>query len=336
MAPNILFIMYDQHPTLRTPNFDRVAARGVRFNRAYCQSPVCGASRMSTYTGRYVSSHGASFNNFPLKVGEMTIGDHLRKAGMGCWLIGKTHMKADVEGMAWLGLSHDSVIGARVEECGFDVWIRDEGLWAEGPAGFYDQKRSPYNEYLKAKGYPSANPWHDNANAGVTDEGDIASGFLVLHADKPANIREEDSETPWLTSRTIDFIETLKGKAPWCAHVSFIKPHWPYIVPAPYHDMYGHNHIKPVVRSEDERRDPHPVFGASDDHADLIAAMYDKLFCWVRRQSQCTTISDAQIAERRKGGSGQVGILLGLYGDEEIPPDHLTAYSGKATPVDPS
>ena len=59
MAPNILFIMYDQlwfdylscagHPTLRTPNFDRVAARGVRFNRAYCQSPVCGASRMSTY-----------------------------------------------------------------------------------------------------------------------------------------------------------------------------------------------------------------------------------------------------------------------------------------------
>jgi len=35
------------HPTLRTPNIDALAARGVRFTRAYVQSPVCGASRMS-------------------------------------------------------------------------------------------------------------------------------------------------------------------------------------------------------------------------------------------------------------------------------------------------
>ena len=59
---NILFIMYDQlrfdylscagHPHLHTPNFDRVAAMGVRFTNAYVQSPICGASRMSTYTAR--------------------------------------------------------------------------------------------------------------------------------------------------------------------------------------------------------------------------------------------------------------------------------------------
>ena len=83
-ARNILFIMCDQlrwdylscygHPHLHTPNIDALAARGVRFTRAYVQSPVCGASRMSFYTGRYVSSHGASWNGFPLKVGEMTIG----------------------------------------------------------------------------------------------------------------------------------------------------------------------------------------------------------------------------------------------------------------------
>ena len=61
---NILFIMFDQlrwdylscagHPHLHTPNIDALAAEGVRFTRAYCQSPVCGASRMSFYTGRYV------------------------------------------------------------------------------------------------------------------------------------------------------------------------------------------------------------------------------------------------------------------------------------------
>ena len=266
---NILFVMYDQlrfdylscagHPHLHTPNFDRVAAMGVRFTRAYAQSPVCGGSRMCFYTGRYASSHGAHWNGMPLRVGELTLGDHLRKAGMECWLIGKTHMRADAEGMARLGLSPDSVIGARQAECGFDVWIRDDGLWGKGPDGNYDPRRSPYNEYLKSKGYPGENPWADFANAGVED-GQIASGWMMGNADKPANIREEDSETPWLTSRAIDFIDAQDG--PWCAHLSYIKPHWPYIVPAPYHDMFGPNHVPAAVRHAAEREDPHPVYGA--------------------------------------------------------------------------
>jgi arylsulfatase A-like enzyme len=261
--------MYDQlrfdylscagHPHIDTPQFDRVAKMGVRFTNAYVQSPICGASRMCFYTGRYASSHGAQWNGFPLRVGEQTMGDHLRKLGMACWLIGKTHMKADAEGMARLGLSADSQIGARQAECGFDTWIRDDGLWAQGPDGFYDEKRSPYNEYLNAKGYEGENPWADYANAGVDDD-QIASGWMFRNADKPANIREEDSETPWLTNETIAFMEQTKG--PWCAHVSYIKPHWPYIVPAPYHNMYGKNHVPQAKRSAVERENPHPVFGA--------------------------------------------------------------------------
>lgn len=270
MSTNILFIMYDQlrfdylscagHPHLDTPNFDRVAAMGVRFSNAYVQSPVCGASRMCFYTGRYASSHGAQWNGFPLRVGEMTMGDHLREQGMECWLIGKTHMKADAKGMERLGLSADSTIGARQAECGFDAWIRDDGLWGYGPDGFYDEQRSPYNEYLKDKGYPSENPWADFANAGIGDDDEMASGWMFQNADKPANIREEDSETPWLTRETIAFIE--QAKAPWCAHVSYIKPHWPYIVPAPYHDIYSANHVPAPMRHDVERDDPHPVFGA--------------------------------------------------------------------------
>lgn len=266
---NILFIMYDQlrfdylscagHPHMHTPNFDRVAAKGVRFSNAYVQSPICGASRMCYYTGRYAASHGAQWNGFPLRVGEVTIGDHLRKLGMNSWIIGKTHMQADAEGMARLGLSPDSQIGARQAECGFDNWCRDDGLWAQGPDGFYDEKRSPYNEYLKSKGYPSENPWSDFANAGITDE-QIASGWMFRNADQPANIREEDSETPWLTSETIRFVEEAEG--PWMAHVSFIKPHWPYIVPAPYHNMYGSNHVPAPRRHDMERDNPHPVYGA--------------------------------------------------------------------------
>lgn len=56
---NILFIIYDQlrfdylgcagHALLHTLNFDRFAAKGVRFTNAYVQSPICGTSRMSFY-----------------------------------------------------------------------------------------------------------------------------------------------------------------------------------------------------------------------------------------------------------------------------------------------
>lgn len=93
---NTLFIMCDQlrrdhlgcygHPALRTRNIDALAARGVRFDRAFVTSGVCGPSRMSFYTGRHVSSHGATWNRVPLSVGEVTLGEYLKqrpRAGAG-------------------------------------------------------------------------------------------------------------------------------------------------------------------------------------------------------------------------------------------------------------
>ena len=282
---NILFIMFDQlrfdylscagHPHLHTPHIDRLAEKGVRFTRAYVQSPQCGSSRMSYYTGRYVHSHGAHRNNFPLKVGEQTLGDHLRASNMDAYLIGKTHMTVDADGLERLGITPDSVIGARVSECGFDVVIRDDGLQAEGVDGFYDDRRSPYNEYLKTKGYPSQNPWHDFANSAADDDENIASGWFMKNADKPANIKEEDSETPWLTSECIKFLETRKNDdKPWLVHLSYIKPHWPYIVPAPYHNMFGPEHVVPAKKHDCERENPHPVYGAYQEN--LIAKGFSR------------------------------------------------------------
>jgi arylsulfatase A-like enzyme len=268
---NILFIMCDQlrwdylscagHPKLETPNIDRLAALGVRFTRAYVQSPVCGPSRMSTYTGRYMQSHGSVWNAVPLKVGEMTLGDYLRPLGVRTALVGKTHMRADIEGMARLGIDPDSIIGVRVAECGFDPYERDDGLHAEGPDGRYDPQTPRYNRYLNDKGYGGDNPWHDWANAARGDGNALASGWAMRHARKPARVKEEDSETPYMTRRAMDFM-TEAGDEPWCLHLSYIKPHWPYIAPAPYNAMYGPQDVIPVVRSEEERRDPHPVYGA--------------------------------------------------------------------------
>ncbi|MDQ2088908.1 sulfatase-like hydrolase/transferase [Marimonas arenosa] len=271
---NILFIMFDQlrwdylscygHKHLHTPNIDRLAEKGVRFTGCYIQSPICGSSRMSTYTGRYVHSHGASWNGIPLKVGELTMGDHLRKAGMDCYLVGKTHMRADAEGMARLGLEPDSVIGARVSECGFDVFERDDGMLPEGPDGSYDPDGAKeYNKWLKTKGYESDNPWHDFANSGLDADGNVLSGWFLKNSAEAANIHEPDSETPYLTGRGIDFIKGHAG--PWCMHLSYIKPHWPYIVPEPYASMYGPEHVQPVIRSDGERQTAHPIFKAFMD-----------------------------------------------------------------------
>ena len=268
---NILFVMYDQlrhdylgcagHPHLKTPNFDRLAAMGVRFTRAYAQSPICGASRMSTYTGRYVHSHGAAWNGFPLKVGEMTLGDHLRPLGVDSWLVGKTHMVPDTEGMARLGLAPDSIIGARVADCGFDVWLREDGLVPEDDAGLSDPARSPYNAWLAAQGYPGPNPWADHANAARDDDGSRASGWYLGNAGRPADIAEQDSETPWLTRQALAFLAAPHPR-PWLCHLSYIKPHWPYIVPAPWNTLYGPADVVPPIRHPAERDNTHPVYAA--------------------------------------------------------------------------
>ncbi|SLN18773.1 alkaline phosphatase family protein [Roseisalinus antarcticus] len=270
MARNILFIMCDQlrfdylgcagHPHLKTPHIDALAARGARFDRAYVQSPICGPSRMSFYTGRYTRSHGSTWNGIPLRVGEMTMGDHLGPLGLRTALCGKTHMVPDIAGMSRLGIDPGSGIGNRLAECGFEVWDRLDGLH---PAPL--PRPSHYEDHLRGLGFGGPNPWEQWANSAEGDDGEILSGWLMENADKPARVDEAESETPYTTTRAIEFIEDA-GDAPWCLHLSYIKPHWPYIVPAPYHDMYGPEHIQPLVRSEAERADPHPLHAAYMGH----------------------------------------------------------------------
>lgn len=268
MAKNVLFIMCDQlrwdylsctgHPNLDTPNIDALAKRGVLFNRAYTQSPICGPSRMSFYTGRYVSSHGSTWNNIPLKVGEITLGDHLRTLGVRTALCGKTHMTADKEGMKRLGLAPDSEIGVLVSECGFEPYERDDGLH---PNTAYSQGNDRYKAHMKTQGWEDSNPWETVANSGEDDDGNLLNGWFLDNSDAAARAADEDSETPYTTQRAMDFINEA-GDSSWCLHLSYIKPHWPYIVSAPYHDMYPPETHLPVVRSEQERANAHPVFGA--------------------------------------------------------------------------
>ena len=273
---NILFIMADQlradylgcngHPTIKTPNIDKLAKNGVNFTRAYCQAPVCGPSRMSFYTGRYAFSHGASYNNVPLNLSEKTLGEYLRPLGYRVGLVGKTHMKRDDEGMSRLGINPDTSRGVLLSQCGFEPFERDDGLHP-------DQSVNPdlrYNQYLREHGFEGDNPWHLWANSAENDNGDVLSGWHMRNCHLPARVPEEHSETAYTTNRAMDFINEAADQ-PWCLHLSYIKPHWPYIAPAPYHDMYSADDILPAVRSEAERDNAHPVIAAFMNHSEGIA-----------------------------------------------------------------
>src|SRR6476661_4316010 len=89
--PNVLVICADDHAAyvtgaygnkqVRTPNIDRLIARGIRFERAYCNSPVCTASRQSFFTGRYPRTIGVTRLETALADGEVTMAETLKAFG---------------------------------------------------------------------------------------------------------------------------------------------------------------------------------------------------------------------------------------------------------------
>jgi arylsulfatase A-like enzyme len=277
---NILFIMCDQlradylscygQARLETPNIDRIAAMGTRFTRTYCQAPICGASRMSFYTGRYVLSHGATWNFVPLPVNERTMGEYLRPLGLRVAVVGKTHHEADLDGMRRIGLSPEEGAGHLIAQGGFEPYWRDDGIHPDQSTAL----DLPYNEYLRERGFTGSNPWHEWANSAQGADGEIASGWYARNARLPARLPERFSETAYATDRAIEFMRE-QGDKPWCLHLSYIKPHWPYIAPAPFHAVFTPGDAARPIRAEHERDEVNPIFKGFQGHPESVSMSQD-------------------------------------------------------------
>ncbi len=265
---NVLFIMADQlrwdhlscagHPYLHTPNIDALAARGVRFTQAYVSSGVCGPSRMSYYTGRYPISHGATWNRVPLPAGERTLGEYLRGGGLELWLAGKTHVMPDDEGLQRLAIEGDSELGTLLSRGGFREIDRHDG--------HHDTRSADgYSGWLREQGYDGPQPWSDHVISAIDETGQVVSGWFMRNVHLPARVQERHSETAYMTDQAIDFMRR-QGEQPWVLHLSYVKPHWPYMAPAPYHAMYTPEQCLPTVKHEDELRDAHPALAAYRQH----------------------------------------------------------------------
>ena len=99
--PNILVIMADQlaphftgaygHEVVKTPHLDALAERGMRFDAAYCNSPLCAPSRFSMMAGQLISKIGAYDNASEFAASIPTFAHYLRSLGYSTCLSGKMH-----------------------------------------------------------------------------------------------------------------------------------------------------------------------------------------------------------------------------------------------------
>jgi arylsulfatase A-like enzyme len=229
---NVLFITADQwrgdclsclgHPAARTPNLDRLAADAVLFERHFSQATPCGPSRASLHTGLYALNHRSITNGTPLDARHKTLAGLARQAGLDPVLFGYTDTSADPRTLPadspWLRTFEGVAPGFRVE-------LR------------LPEAEEPYLEHLAARGY---------GRLGYEEV--YSGGFL-----RPAPFRAEDSITAFLADRFLGWLEGQPASAAsssgWFAHLSFLKPHPPFVAAEPWFSAVDPRDVPPPVRA---------------------------------------------------------------------------------------
>jgi len=247
--PNILYVMTDQqpkstigaygNPLVRTPNLDRLAALGIKFQDYYIAGFPCCPSRASMLTGRYVHSHGVVQNEVPLDPAIPALGDVFKAAGYRTGYIGKWHLS----GQMYRGVSRqkgkaaDSFLRRVADD---QQWRFERAPGATGedePAhGFTDRwvgGWEHYRNYLRRVGLGEFVDKHPR----VGNHNDAPSGPDSTHA--YSLLPAEHHVESFLTGEAVRFLEEQKGRPePFCLVLSLYGPHLPVAPPQPWDSMF--------------------------------------------------------------------------------------------------
>jgi arylsulfatase A-like enzyme len=243
MGRKILFVTTDQqrYDTVgcnggtvgRTPVIDRLAAEGIRYERAVPQSVVCMPSRATMLTGQHPATHGVWMNGVALPVDAPSVAAELHRAGYRTALVGKPHFEPFLDPFA-------RFVENRLAREGVATI---ETRWADGTFG-------PHRgfDHLEFATHSPAGPlhygqWlmqnHPEAMVGfyrvldgaleVNAEGGGHTGAPQVH-DNP--VPRDQYHTDWVADRTIAWLDGLAADDDWFCWMSFPDPHHPWDPPA--------------------------------------------------------------------------------------------------------
>ncbi len=274
--PNFLLIITDQHradhlgcygnPIVQTPNIDRLAANGTRFDRFYVATPICMPNRATLMTGRMPSLHGARQNGIPLSLNATTFVEIMRTAGYDTALVGKCHLQSISGTPPTIGMPT-----ADPDKLQPPQHLREaDSSWPSH--GRYDQElRSTWlndPEFELTLPYYGFN--HVELAVGHGDEivGHYYRWLKQRRADADAlrgmknqlpgnnysapqawrtRVPEALYPTAYVAERTINYLENYSRtdrSEPFFLQCSFPDPHHPFTPPGRYWDMYDPEAVK--------------------------------------------------------------------------------------------
>lgn len=227
--PNVLFMISDDlnnmlgcygDPKAKTPNIDRLAARGIRFDRSYCTFPLCGPSRNSMLTGLYPNSTGILANSQIFRQtipSQLSLSQAFRQSGYFAARIGK--------------LYHYNVPNS-IGTNGHD----DPGSWELelNPAGVDRLKHHPEIFSLTPNQFGGTLSWL------ASPQGD------EFHTD---GMMAQDAK--WVLERC-----AKRNDRPFFLAIGFFRPHTPYVAPKdPYFGWYPEKEMRIVPNIPEDQAD---------------------------------------------------------------------------------
>lgn len=214
--PNIVIIMADQlaphftgaygHKVAKTPHLDALAARGMRFDAAYCNSPLCAPSRFAFMSGQHISRIAAYDNASEFKATVPTFAHYLKTLGYRTCLSGKMH---------FVGPDQKHGFQDRVTT---DIYPSDFAWTPDWEA--HDER---------------IDKWYHNM-ATVRESGEAMATFQTDYDDEVGFAARR-----WLFDRARDC--AFGDQTPFAMVASFIHPHDPYVARPEWWNLYCDDEI---------------------------------------------------------------------------------------------